>query len=306
MEQNSQGISLDSDFLGSENESIMEQKGDNENNSPASVKGLVARKGIWKKEEDELLLEFVNKYGENDWKNCSKSVLGRNSRQCKDRWHNVLNPNIEKNKTWSPEEEYLIFKLVNEIGQKWKKIRSYIKARSESAIKNRFYSLLRSHSGLAKISNSRNINEELIKHFDTVLIKITKGIDQLMAQQGLKFKMGMSVQEILNLTQNVIDYEGQRDVEVIVDNIVDEDYISGNSQQLLNQKHDQQDISLSLEETQILTSINQNCLMVDLMMHKDIYQKFLDEIQEYKQKLKLPNQRAGVAENFNKINLKLN
>lgn len=55
------------------------------------------KKGPWKSEEDEVLLNHVKKYGPRDWSSIrSKGLLQRTGKSCRLRWVNKLRPNLKK------------------------------------------------------------------------------------------------------------------------------------------------------------------------------------------------------------------
>jgi len=55
------------------------------------------RKGPWKEEEDEVLINHVKKYGPRDWSSIrSKGLLHRTGKSCRLRWVNKLRPNLKK------------------------------------------------------------------------------------------------------------------------------------------------------------------------------------------------------------------
>ncbi|TXG62568.1 hypothetical protein EZV62_009562 [Acer yangbiense] len=55
------------------------------------------RKGPWKAEEDEILINHVKKYGPRDWSSIrSKGLLQRTGKSCRLRWVNKLRPNLKK------------------------------------------------------------------------------------------------------------------------------------------------------------------------------------------------------------------
>jgi len=54
-------------------------------------------KGSWKKEEDMRIIDLVNKYGK-AWSKISKILGTRNGKQIRDRFINVLDPEIKKRK----------------------------------------------------------------------------------------------------------------------------------------------------------------------------------------------------------------
>ncbi|TXG62562.1 hypothetical protein EZV62_009556 [Acer yangbiense] len=57
------------------------------------------RKGPWKAEEDEILINHVKKYGPRDWSSIrSKGLLQRTGKSCRLRWVNKLRPNLKKQK----------------------------------------------------------------------------------------------------------------------------------------------------------------------------------------------------------------
>mmetsp|Transcript_32209 Transcript_32209/g.59963 ORF Transcript_32209/g.59963 Transcript_32209/m.59963 type:complete len:276 (-) Transcript_32209:1050-1877(-) len=67
--------------------------------------GLV--KGPWTKEEDDKVVELVGEYGVKSWSFIARKLEGRLGKQCRERWYNHLNPDINKD-PWSAEEDRLI------------------------------------------------------------------------------------------------------------------------------------------------------------------------------------------------------
>ena len=110
--------------------------------------GLV--KGPWTFQEDKMLINWVNINGSSDFSNCNNVIVGRNSKQCRERWLNVLNPEVIKG-DWLIHEDYLIFKLYLTFGGKWIKFVPFFKGlRAENSIKNRFYSTIRRFNTMLK------------------------------------------------------------------------------------------------------------------------------------------------------------
>ena len=98
-------------------------------------------KGAWTKEEDELIVELVKKYG-TSWSSISKEMLSRNGKQIRDRYINVLDPCINRDK-FTIEEDSMILQLYNKIGTKWSIIAKNFPHRTADMIKNRFYSSIK-------------------------------------------------------------------------------------------------------------------------------------------------------------------
>ncbi|XP_015887610.2 transcription factor DUO1 [Ziziphus jujuba] len=95
------------------------------------------RKGPWKAEEDEVLLNHVKKYGPRDWSSIrSKGLLQRTGKSCRLRWVNKLRPNLKNGCKFSLEEERLVIELQAEFGNKWARIATYLPGRTDNDVKN--------------------------------------------------------------------------------------------------------------------------------------------------------------------------
>ncbi|KAJ0110327.1 hypothetical protein Patl1_00385 [Pistacia atlantica] len=66
-------------------------------------------KGPWTKEEDDLIIELVEKQGMKKWVEIAKQLRDRIGKQCGERWHNHLYPDI-KITAWTKEEESTLIK----------------------------------------------------------------------------------------------------------------------------------------------------------------------------------------------------
>ncbi|KAG8375561.1 hypothetical protein BUALT_Bualt10G0113400 [Buddleja alternifolia] len=108
-------------------------------------------KGPWSKEEDEIIIEMVNRYGPKKWSTIAQHLPGRIGKQCRERWHNHLNPGINK-EAWTQDEELALVRAHQIYGNKWAELTKFLPGRSDNSIKNHWNSSVKKKLGMYSAS----------------------------------------------------------------------------------------------------------------------------------------------------------
>eukprot|EP01018_Ginkgo_biloba_P023587 Gb_34388 [translate_table: standard] len=94
------------------------------------------KRGPWTPEEDMVLIKYIEANGVGSWSTLSKEAgLMRSRKSCRLRWMNYLRPEIKRGHI-SQDEEELIIRLHNLLGNRWSLIAGRVPGRTDNDVKN--------------------------------------------------------------------------------------------------------------------------------------------------------------------------
>jgi len=117
----------------------------------------------WTPLEDEFLIRTVRNYGAKNWSLVAEAMSqlsemrSRNGKQCRERWHNNLDPTLN-HKPFTEDEDRQLMVLRRMFDNKWTEISKRMPGRSDNAVKNRWNSTLRRTSPISPSPNLYGIN----------------------------------------------------------------------------------------------------------------------------------------------------
>jgi hypothetical protein len=102
----------------------------------------------WSPLEDQRLIESVYRNGTRNWADVASTIQilsaglsDRTGKQCRERWHNHLDPTLS-HAPFSVVEDQLLIRLQRIFDNKWTEISKRMPGRSDNAVKNRWNSCL--------------------------------------------------------------------------------------------------------------------------------------------------------------------
>ncbi|KAF4371098.1 hypothetical protein F8388_020825 [Cannabis sativa] len=124
---------------------------------------LNVKKGAWSREEDTVLRECIDKYGEGKWHLVPlRAGLSRCRKSCRLRWLNYLKPDIKRGEFEEDEVDLLLrlHKLLGnrQINTRWSLIAGRIPGRTANDVKNYWNTHQRKKMVIINIDQSNKLN----------------------------------------------------------------------------------------------------------------------------------------------------
>ncbi|RHZ59973.1 hypothetical protein Glove_360g153 [Diversispora epigaea] len=96
-------------------------------------------KGHFSKEEDTLILKYVNEHGKNNWKKVSAFVRTRSPKQCRERYYGSLEKSVNKD-PFTDSQKMFISEFIYKHGNKWAELsRKLDTGHTPNMIKNKWH-----------------------------------------------------------------------------------------------------------------------------------------------------------------------
>ncbi|KAK9052007.1 hypothetical protein SSX86_028635 [Deinandra increscens subsp. villosa] len=180
------------------------------------------KKGAWSEDEDNKLRAYIQRYGHPNWRELPKFAgLSRCGKSCRLRWMNYLRPNV-KHGSFTKEEEDVIIRVHNKLGNKWSKMAALLPGRSDNEIKNYWHTHLKDRVRKEQIVIKNEQSENLYEPHDananrwpienSNFINAEQEVEILLAVLSSDLAPSSSTSESSPTSLSVSDYEVPCDV----------------------------------------------------------------------------------------------
>lgn len=124
----------------------------------------------WTVEEDNLLRNLVQGSANVTWTVVAENFDNRSGKQCRERWINHVNPEIDT-REWTQADDELLYKMHKILGNKWATIAKSLPGRSEYSIKNRWNTTIRKKILKGALESTSKLNKITESDYGSVPIR---------------------------------------------------------------------------------------------------------------------------------------
>ncbi|KAK6944962.1 SANT/Myb domain [Dillenia turbinata] len=182
-------------------------------------------KGPWSKEEDDTIIQMVNKYGPKKWSAIAQALPGRIGKQCRERWHNHLNPSINK-EAWTQEEELVLIHAHRLVGNKWAELSKFLPGRTDNAIKNHWNSSVKKKINFYEASGLLAQFQGLVHSSNIVLSSLKTEQSNVVAAGSVDRLEGtLDMEEVSECSKDsntITNLEAEPDMECAILNVMND------------------------------------------------------------------------------------
>lgn len=114
----------------------------------------------WTHQEDVLLLNLVDKFGDRDWNRIANYVPGRSNKGCRERYTMRLRFEKRAVGAWLRKEDETLLSLINRYGTNWSLISTYLPERNNHQLRNRYELLKRDANRVCPIKHRKLYRSE--------------------------------------------------------------------------------------------------------------------------------------------------
>ncbi|KAL7213204.1 hypothetical protein ACSBR2_015830 [Camellia fascicularis] len=162
------------------------------------------KKGPWTPEEDQKLIDYIQKHGYGNWRTLPKNAgLQRCGKSCRLRWTNYLRPDIKRGR-FSFEEEETIIQLHSILGNKWSAIAAQLPGRTDNEIKNYWNTHIRKRllrMGIDPVTHSLRLD---LLELSSILSSSLHNSSQMNLSRLLGLQQPLVNPEILRLASSLL------------------------------------------------------------------------------------------------------